>query len=111
VSKTICKHIAKAAQAHAQAKALSKSLQIQVRRKRNFKKCPTARQKTMKMIATNRPKNTADKEALVVTRVLRQAGVTCKLGALCFYSSTVLVDSFVLLSPPERKARKRYASP
>ncbi len=35
-------------------------------------------------------------------------GVTCKLGALCFYSSLVQVDSFVLLNPPERKARKRY---
>ena len=37
-------------------------------------------------------------------------GVTCKLGALCFYSSSVLVDSFVLRNPPERKARKRWAS-
>jgi len=35
-------------------------------------------------------------------------GLTCKLGALCFYSSSVLVDSFVLRNPPERKARKRY---
>jgi hypothetical protein len=35
-------------------------------------------------------------------------GVTCKLGALCFYSSSVLVDSFVLRNPPERKARNRY---
>ena len=35
-------------------------------------------------------------------------GVTCKLGALCFYSSAVLVDSFVLRNPPERKAAKRY---
>jgi hypothetical protein len=34
-------------------------------------------------------------------------GVTCKLGALCFYSSSVQVDSFVLRIPPERKARKR----
>ena len=34
-------------------------------------------------------------------------GVTCKLGALCFYLSVVLVDSFVLRNPPERKARKR----
>ena len=35
--------------------------------------------------------------------------LTCKLGALCFYSSSVLADSFVLRNPPERKARKRYA--
>ena len=34
-------------------------------------------------------------------------GVTCKLGALCFYSSSVQVHSFVLRNPPERKARKR----
>ncbi|MBX3043792.1 MAG: hypothetical protein KF896_08750 [Ignavibacteriae bacterium] len=36
-------------------------------------------------------------------------GVKCKLGALCFVSSAVLVDSFVLRNPPERKARKRSA--
>jgi hypothetical protein len=36
------------------------------------------------------------------------AGLTCKLGALCFYLSSVLIDSFVLRNPPERKARKRY---
>ena len=35
-------------------------------------------------------------------------GLTCKLGALCFYSSSVLIDSSVLRNPPERKARKRY---
>ena len=35
-------------------------------------------------------------------------GVTCKFGALCYYSSSVQVDSFVLRNPPERKARKRY---
>ena len=37
-------------------------------------------------------------------------GLTCKLGALCFYSSSVIIDSFVLRNPPERKARKRYAA-
>ena len=37
-------------------------------------------------------------------------GVTCKLGALCFYSSSVQVDSFVLRNPPERKARKRCSA-
>lgn len=35
-------------------------------------------------------------------------GVLCKIGALCFYSSSVLVDSFVLRNPLERKARERY---
>ena len=37
-------------------------------------------------------------------------GVMCKLGALCFYSSSVQVDSFVLRNPPERKARERCAT-
>ncbi len=35
--------------------------------------------------------------------------LTRKLGALCFYSSSVQVDSFVFRNPPERKARNRYA--
>ena len=35
-------------------------------------------------------------------------GVTCKLGALYFYLSSVLVDSFVLRNPPERQAPKSY---
>jgi len=33
-------------------------------------------------------------------------GVTCKIGALCFVSSSVLADSFVLRNLLERKARK-----
>ena len=36
-------------------------------------------------------------------------GLTCKVGAMCIYSSSALVDSFVLRNPPERKARKRCA--
>ncbi len=36
-------------------------------------------------------------------------GVMCKLRALCFYSSLVQVESFVLRNPPERQAAKRYA--
>ena len=42
-------------------------------------------------------------------------GKLCKLGALCFYSSAALVDSFpakagqvVIRNPPERQAQKRY---
>ena len=31
-------------------------------------------------------------------------GLTCKLGAFCFYSSFSQVESFVLRNPPERKA-------
>ncbi len=35
-------------------------------------------------------------------------GVKCKLGALCFYLSSVQVDSFVLQDPPEHKAPNRW---
>lgn len=38
-------------------------------------------------------------------------GVTCKLETLSYYSSSVLVDSFVLRNPPKRKARNRYRKP
>src|SRR5690606_41931820 len=47
------------------------------------------------------------KEARTANTGFASGGVTCKLGALCFYSSSVQVDSFVLRNPPERKARKR----
>jgi hypothetical protein len=49
------------------------------------------------------------KEARTANTGFASGGLTCKLGALCFYSSSVLVDSFVLRNPPERKARNRYA--
>ena len=45
--------------------------------------------------------------ATVYNTGFASGGVTCKLEALCFYSSSVQVDSFVLRNPPERKARKR----
>lgn len=35
-------------------------------------------------------------------------GEACKLGTFCFYSSSVLVDSFVLRNPPERNPRNRW---
>ncbi len=46
-------------------------------------------------------------KARTATTGFVSGGVTCKLRALCFYSSSVLVDSFVLRNPPERKVRKR----
>lgn len=54
------------------------------------------------------PADTDDiKEQRTANTGFALGGVKWKLGALCFYSSSVLVDSFVLRSPPERKARKR----
>jgi len=43
----------------------------------------------------------------LLTRVFTSGGVTFKLGALRFYSSSVQVDSLVLRNPPELKARNR----
>ena len=48
-------------------------------------------------------------EARTANTGFASGGVTCKLGALYFYSSSVLADSLVFRNPPERKARKRYA--
>ncbi len=39
---------------------------------------------------------------------LPQVTVTCLLECLCFYQSSVLVDSLVLLNRQLRQARKRY---
>lgn len=38
---------------------------------------------------------------------LAQWGVTSKIESSCFYSSAVLGNSLVLLSPPLRQAQKR----
>ena len=54
---------------------------------------------------------TTEKEARTDNTGFASGGVTCKLGALCFYSSSVQVESFVLRNPPERKARKRCVQP
>ena len=42
---------------------LQKSFQVPAQEKRNLKKCPTARQKTMKNVATNRPTNYGKQES------------------------------------------------
>ncbi|UYN85529.1 MAG: hypothetical protein KIT51_11615 [Cyclobacteriaceae bacterium] len=47
------------------------------------------------------------KEARTANTGFASGGVPCKLEAMCFYSSSMLVDSFVLQNPPERKARNR----
>lgn len=46
---------------------------------------------------------TYKEEARTANTGFASGGVTCKLGALCFYLSSVLVDSFVLRNPPELK--------
>jgi hypothetical protein len=48
-------------------------------------------------------------EARTANTGFASGGVKCKLEALCFYSSVVLLDSLVLRNPPERKSRKRQS--
>ncbi len=50
------------------------------------------------------------KESRAAITGYASGGVMCKLGALCFYLSSVQVVSFVLRNPLERKARKRCVS-
>jgi hypothetical protein len=56
----------------------------------------------------NATHNTDEQRKTPYNTGFASGGLTCKIGALCFYSSSVLVDNFVLRNPPERKARKRY---
>jgi len=112
VSLTICKHIAKAPQAQAQSKALSKSLQSQPKRKGNFKKCPTARQKTLKNATTNRPTNHGRQGSTGGNMRLASCGVTSLHSSAVFQFNfsaglTVLCPEI----PHERQAQKRYAQP
>jgi hypothetical protein len=103
----ICKHIAKATQAASQTKALSKSLQSQPKRKRNFKKCPTARQKTMKNVATNRPSNHGRQGSTGGNRRLAQWRVKWLIEHSTSHQILWCIDSFVLRNPPLRQAPKR----
>jgi hypothetical protein len=66
--------------------------------------------KTKEILKTmrSRKQNSERQESRPHNTGFASGGVTCKLGALCFYSSSVQVDSFVLRNPPERQARDRY---
>lgn len=54
------------------------------------------------MKSIDRKRNTAGNTGFI------SGGETCKLGALCFYSNSVQVDSFVLRNRPECQAPNRY---
>ena len=54
---------------------------------------------------------TINKRRAATNTGFASGGLTCKLGALCFYLSSVKADSFVLRNPPERKAENRCTSP
>jgi hypothetical protein len=103
-------------QAHCQSRtsqycnqSLVKELAKPTQEKRNFKKCPTARQKTMNITATNRPTNHGRQGSTGGNTGFASGGVTCKLGAFCFVSSVMLVDSFVLPCLPAGREIRFFA--
>ncbi len=74
-------------QAHCQSRtspstdqSFVKELAKPTQKKRNFKKCPTARQKTMKMTTTNRPTNHGRQGSTGGNITYTQAGVLCFVG-------------------------------
>jgi hypothetical protein len=108
VSLTICKHIAKAAQANPQTKALSKSLQSQSIRKKKFKKCPPPQDKnTMKITVTNRPTNHDRQGSTGGNRRLAQWRVRWLIEHSTSHQILWCIESFVLRNPPLRQAPKR----
>ena len=50
---------------------------------------------------------TYKEEARTANTGFASGGVTCKLGALCFYLSLVQVDSFVLRKPARTQSPKQ----
>jgi hypothetical protein len=90
-----CKHIAKAAQAQEQAKALSKRLQGQ-REEINFKNAQPNDKMTGKIAAVNRRSNRGSQEWTAANSMLPPWAVTCKMEAECSYPTFVQVDGDVL---------------
>jgi len=82
-------------------------LQSQRKRKRNFKKCPTARQKTMKETTTNRPTNHGRQGSTGGNRRLAQWRVQWLIEHSTSHQLLWCIDSLVLRNPPLRQAPNR----
>ena len=85
-----------------------KELAKPTQEKRNFKKCPTARQKTMKNEATNRLTNHDRQGSTGGNRRLAQWRVTWLNEHSTSHQLLWCIDSFVLRNPPLRQAPNRY---
>ena len=101
-------------QAHCQSRtnpstdlSFVKELAKPTQRKRNFKKCPTARQKTMKNLETIRPTNHGRQGSTGGNRRLAQWRVTWLIEHSTSHQILWCIDSFVLRNPPLRQAPKR----
>jgi hypothetical protein len=101
-------------QAHCQSRtspsadqSFVKELAKPTQKKRNFKKCPTARQKTMKNSITNRPTNHGRQGSTGGNRRLAQWRVKWLIENSTSHQLLWCIDSFVLRNPLLRKAAKR----
>jgi predicted acyl esterase len=83
-------------------------LQSQRKRKRNFKKYPTARQKTMKNEAINRPTNHGRQGSTGGNSTYPKVAIQWFNQAMCFHQSFCLVDSLVLRNRQLLVAAKRW---
>ena len=88
-------------------KLCQRACKVNSEEKEIFKKCPTARQKTMKNLATNRPTNYGRQGSTGGNSVLPQLAVTCKIEAECSYQTFVQIDSVVLLNRQLRQHANR----
>lgn len=98
------------AQANTQTKVCKRACFSPNQEKKKFKKCPTAQQKTMKNVVSNRPTNHGRQGSTGGNTVLP------KWRQKCYYETFVQGSTFVLLlnfsakNPPLRQYPKRYAS-
>ena len=69
--------------------------------------CPTARQKTMNITATNRPTNHGRQGSTGGNRRLAQWRVSWLIEHSTSHQFLWCIDSFVLRNPPLRQAQKR----
>ena len=84
-----------------------KELAKPTQEKRNFKKCPTARQKTMNITVKNRPTNHGRQGSTGGNKRLAQWRVTWVIEHSTSHQLLWCIDSFVLRNPPLRQAPKR----
>jgi hypothetical protein len=84
-------------------------MQSQTKRKRNFKKCPTARKKTMKNLASNRLKNHGRQGSTGGNSTYPKGGVSCSKDSFVVNQTLVFQINFCSESPALRVAANRQA--
>lgn len=94
-------------QSDTQTKVCKRACFSPTQEKRNFKKCPTARQKTMKNVVSNRPTNHGRQGSTGGNIGFAKWRVQCFYDTLVQGSSSVFQLNFCAENPPLRKAENR----